>query len=68
MTLDATVAEELTPTMYSYLNLDGGKTAYIIGNGQSRIGLDLDVLGGDIWGCNALFRDCLLYTSPSPRD
>ena len=46
MTLDATVAEELTPTMYSYLNLDGGKTAYIIGNGQSRIGLDLDVLGG----------------------
>ena len=45
MTLDATVAEELTPTMYSYLNLDGGKTAYIIGNGQSRIGLDLDVLG-----------------------
>lgn len=41
----------------SYLSLKGDKTAYIIGNGQSRIGLDLDVLGGDIWGCNALFRD-----------
>ena len=41
----------------SYLSLDGTRTAYIIGNGQSRIGLDLNVLGGDIWGCNALFRD-----------
>ena len=41
----------------SYLMLDQLKTAYIIGNGQSRIGLDLDVLGGDVWGCNALFRD-----------
>ena len=41
----------------SYLALDQIKTAYIIGNGQSRIGLDLDILGGDVWGCNALFRD-----------
>ena len=41
----------------SYLMLDQLRTAYIIGNGQSRIGLNLDVLGGDIWGCNALFRD-----------
>jgi hypothetical protein len=24
---------------------------------MSRTGLDLGVLGGDIWGCNALFRD-----------
>ena len=57
MTVDAMVAEELRPDMYSYLNLDGGHTAYIIGNGTSRQGLDLDVLGGDVWGCNALFRD-----------
>ena len=41
----------------SYLALDQIKTAYIIGNGQSRIGLDLDILGGDVWGCYALFRD-----------
>ena len=40
----------------SYLNLSEGHTAYIIGNGTSRQGLDLNVLG-DIWGCNALFRD-----------
>ena len=57
MTVDAIVAEELRPNMYSYLNLDGGHTAYIIGNGTSRQGLDLNVLSGDIWGCNALFRD-----------
>ena len=57
MTVDAMVAEELRPDMYSYLNLDGGHTAYIIGNGTSRQGLDLNVLSGDIWGCNALFRD-----------
>ena len=57
MTLDATVAEELRPDMYSYLNLTSGRTAYIIGNGQSRTGLDLNVLDGDVWGCNALFRD-----------
>ena len=41
----------------SYLNLSEGRTAYIIGNGQSRIGLDLTTLNGDIWGCNALYRD-----------
>ena len=48
MTVDAMVAEELRPDMYSYLNLDDGQTAYIIGNGTSRQGLDLDVLR---WGC-----------------
>ena len=32
-------------------------TAYIIGNGPSRKGLDLDTLDGTIFGCNALFRD-----------
>ena len=57
MNVDVAVAEELRPDMYSHLNLTGGKTAYIIGNGTSRQGLDLDVLDGDIWGCNALFRD-----------
>ena len=41
----------------SYLNLSEGHTAYIIGNGTSRQGLDLNVLKGDIWGCNALYRD-----------
>ena len=35
MTVDAMIAEELRPDMYSYLNLDGGHTAYIIGNGTS---------------------------------
>ena len=57
MTIDAMVAEELRPDMYSYLNLSEGRTAYIIGNGTSRQGLDLNVLSGDIWGCNELFRD-----------
>ena len=56
MIIDAPVAEELRPDMYSYLNL-GDSTAYIIGNGNSRRGLDLSILDGDIWGCNALFRD-----------
>ena len=32
-------------------------TAYIIGNGPSRKGLDLNTLDGTIFGCNALFRD-----------
>ena len=31
--------------------------AYIIGNGPSRKGLDLDSLEGTTFGCNALFRD-----------
>ena len=31
--------------------------AYIIGNGPSRKGLDLDTLDGTIFGCNALYRD-----------
>ena len=53
MTVDAMIAEELRPDMYSYLNLDGGHTAYIIGNGTSRQGLDLDVLGiyGGVMHC-----------------
>jgi len=32
-------------------------TAYIIGNGPSRKGLDLDSLDGTTFGCNAIFRD-----------
>ena len=31
--------------------------AYIIGNGPSRKGLDLDTLEGTTFGCNALYRD-----------
>ena len=31
--------------------------AYIIGNGPSRKGLDLDTLDGTTFGCNALYRD-----------
>lgn len=31
--------------------------AYIIGNGPSRKGLDLDTLDGITFGCNALYRD-----------
>ena len=57
MIIDAPVAEELRPDMYSYLNLGDSQTAYIIGNGNSRRGLDLSILDGDVWGCNALFRD-----------
>ena len=32
---------------------------FIIGNGESRLGLDLDSLRekGKIYGCNALYRD-----------
>ena len=32
-------------------------TAYIIGNGPSRKGLDLSTLDGTTFGCNALYRD-----------
>ena len=31
--------------------------AYIIGNGPSRKGLDLNTLNGVTFGCNALYRD-----------
>jgi hypothetical protein len=31
--------------------------AYIIGNGPSRKGLDIDTLDGTTFGCNALYRD-----------
>jgi len=34
-----------------------GKDAYIIGNGESRIGFDLYSLPQDTYGCNALYRD-----------
>ena len=37
-----------------------GKTAFIIGNGKSRIDFDLETLNtipSDIYGCNALYRD-----------
>ena len=44
------IAEELRPDMYSYLNLGDSRTAYIIGNGNSRRGLDLSILDGDVWG------------------
>ena len=33
------------------------KDAYIIGNGESRIGFDLYTLPQDTYGCNALYRD-----------
>ena len=57
ITLDPEIAEELTPSMYSHLTLETDSTAYIVGNGMSRIGLDLELLNGDVWGCNALYRD-----------
>ena len=34
-----------------------GKDAFIIGNGESRIGFDLYSLPQDTYGCNALYRD-----------
>jgi hypothetical protein len=34
-----------------------GKDAFIIGNGESRIGFDLYNLPQDTYGCNALYRD-----------
>ena len=34
-----------------------GKDAYIIGNGESRIGFDLYQLPQDTYGCNAVYRD-----------
>ena len=83
MTVEVLERSNTQKDFVSYLNLSEGHTAYIIGNGTSRQGLDLNVLKGDIWGCNALYRDytpdyltiidvsimgCLLYTSPSPRD
>jgi len=34
-----------------------GKDAYIIGNGESRLGFDLYKLPQDTYGCNALHRD-----------
>ena len=38
-------------------NDPAGKNAYIIGNGESRIGFDLYTLPQDTYGCNALYRD-----------
>lgn len=46
------------------------KTAFVLGNGRSRIGLELDKLRplGKIYGCNALYRDfspdMLIATDP----
>lgn len=34
-----------------------GKNAYIIGNGESRLGFNLSTLPKDTYGCNALYRD-----------
>ena len=31
--------------------------AFVIGNGESRLGLNLDNLNGETFGCNALYRD-----------
>lgn len=45
-------------------------TAFVLGNGQSRLGLDLETLrpNGKIFGCNALYRDfapdVLIATDP----
>lgn len=41
----------------SVFNDPQGKNAYIIGNGESRIGFDLYKLPQDTYGCNALYRD-----------
>ena len=38
-------------------NDPAGKSAFIIGNGPSRIGFDLYKLPQDTYGCNALYRD-----------
>jgi hypothetical protein len=38
-------------------NDPAGKDAFIIGNGESRIGFDLYNLPQDTYGCNALYRD-----------
>lgn len=38
-------------------NDPAGKNAYVIGNGKSRIGFDLEKLPADTYGCNALYRD-----------
>lgn len=32
-------------------------TAYVIGNGESRAGLNLALLEGETYGCNAIYRD-----------
>ena len=57
MTVEVLERSNTQKDFVSYLNLSEGHTAYIIGNGTSRQGLDLNVLSGDIWGCNALYRD-----------
>lgn len=50
------------------------KRAFVLGNGRSRIGLDLESLRqhGVIYGCNALYRDfapdILVATDPGMRD
>lgn len=35
------------------------KYVFVVGNGESRIGVDVDALKiyGDVWGCNAIYRD-----------
>ena len=57
MTVETLERSNTQKDFVSYLNLSEGHTAYIIGNGTSRQGLDLNVLSGDVWGCNALYRD-----------
>jgi len=51
--------DELEPinNLPQYNKNDNLEIAYIIGNGPSRKGLDLDTLDGTTFGCNALFRD-----------
>ena len=57
MTVETLERSNTQKDLFFYLNLSAGRTAYIIGNGTSRQGLDLNVLSGDVWGCNALYRD-----------
>jgi len=33
------------------------KNLYVIGNGESRSGIDLNKLDGKVYGCNAIYRD-----------
>ena len=35
---------------------------------QQAVDTQADPRNSDTWGAKALIKDCLLYTSPSPRD
>ena len=56
------IGENLSVRRFVRIDAQGALAQYV--HGGARIGVLVDVSGGD----ETLAKDCLLYTSPSPRD